>query len=140
MRASWKLRMYIGIFFTIFHILCGICFDMVEADLLCDATRNTSTEGMEAFIINSSKEVLIVGLEIRNAGESEVCFHGRMRVVKKRFVQGLMLLLLSALFFGIAHVYRRLLEVSELLLVSAMRNIIFYMHQQDGKKDAPIFF
>ena len=139
MRTSWKISVYIGIFLTIFHIFCGICFEMVEADLLFDATKNENVECIEAFLSNSSKEVLLIGLEIRNICE-EVCFQGRIPTGRNSLVRSFMLLLFCALLLDIAYVCRRLLEVSEHLVASIIGKIIFYIHQQDGKKDVPVIF
>ena len=61
-------------------------------------------------------------------------------MTRSRSFQGFEALIFIAWFLLMAYVCRHLLELSEILLISAMRNIIFYIHKQDGKKDAPVFF
>ena len=140
MRISWKFRMYIGIFLAVFHILGGICSDVAEADLRFGLNINSTGEVIETSIRGVAKPVLLVGTDALNVCESEVCLQSRIRMVRNRFLQGYLALLFLACFLRMAYGCRHLLELSEVLLISAMRNIIFYIHKQDGKKDAPVFF
>lgn len=140
MRISWKIRMYICIFLAVFHILGGMCSDVVEADLRYGSVINSTGEAIETCIRGVAKSVLLVGTDALNICESEVCFQGRIRMTRSRSFQGFEALIFIAWFLLMAYVCRHLLELSEILLISAMRNIIFYIHKQDGKKDAPVFF
>ena len=140
MKTSWKYKMCICFLVIVFYTFCGICFDIVKVDLLFDATINEEVEGSQTFVENSAKKVLFVGLDALRVCESELCFHGRTRTVRGRFFQWFLAMLCSTFLLHFAYVCRHLLELSHAFLVSAMRNIIFYIHRQDGKKEVPIFF
>lgn len=140
MRISWKFRTYICVFLAVFHILCGVCYDVAETDLLFGTTMNITGETIQTGIRSGAKPVLLIGTDTLNICESEVCFQGRIRMTRSCFLHGFLALIFIAWLLRLAHVCRYLLELSEILLISAMRNIIFYIHKQDGKKDAPVFF
>lgn len=140
MRTNSKFRMYICIFWAIFHIFFGICFEVVEADFLVDSAINSTDEGNQTFIDNCLNEVLCIDAAIIKVSDSEICICGRVRMVRTGFLQWFLAALFSALLLYIAYGCRRFIELSEILLISAMRNIIFYIHKQDGKKDTPVFF
>lgn len=139
MRIKGELRNYICIFFATFYVICGNCFDVVVADSLFAYDANGRGEGIYAYLCNNPQKDLLVESEIRNVSSGEVSFQNRIRTAKGRLFHCYIIVAFAALLY-ITYASRRLVRVPDVLLISVMRNIICYIHKQDGKKDAPIFF
>lgn len=140
MKTSWKIKKRICILLALFYVTLGMCFDTVETDSLFDYTVNGNRTGIETFVSNNRKGVSLVGSETLNFSTLEVTYQNRERTARGRFCQGFLIMAFAALFLRIAYECRRLLGLSDVMPTSGTKNVICYIHKQDGKKEIPVFF
>ena len=140
MKTSLKMKMYICILFATFHIICGIGFEVVEANLLFSYTQNSGKERIQTFICNNPQKKLLIGSKTLNASKDGASIQNRMKTVKGCYASCILTMAFVAWFLRISYVCRRLVGLPDILLISIIRNIIYYIHKQDGKKDVTIAF
>lgn len=140
MRISRKIKMYICVLFAAFHIICGISFEIAEANLLFSYTQNSGKERIQTYICNNPQKKLLIGSKTLNASKAGTSIQNRIKTTKGCYIHCILAMAFFAWFLRIAYVCRRLIGLPDVLLISVMRNIIYYMHKQDGKKDVSIAF